>query len=970
MSNVTHETKNWMSKSRYLGSAATAIALLATPGASFAQEAETTEFDEIVVTGSRIVRKDIESVSPLAVTSAAEIKFSGHHRVEDLLNSMPQVQGSTGGSSFLGNGPTGTASVDLRGLGVNRTLVLVNGRRLQPGGIYTNAADINQIPSGLLKQVEVLTGGASSTYGADAVAGVVNFVIDKEFEGLKITAGASGYQHNNNNKFMQGIMDDAGFDYPTGSTLDGGQYNFDVAMGSSFADGKGHVSAYINYRTTTELRQESRDYSSCSLRTNSTCGGSGNAIIPNFDFYPVDPVTGETDYGPATYRDLTLNPDSGFIPNVDNRYNYAPINHFQRPDKRYAGGAFLNYEFNEHARPYMEVMFSKDVTVAQYAESGTFFNEAYRIKCSSPLLSDAQRADICGGYGLTGDQEFEFWVGKRNVEGGPRKNNLSHTAIRFVVGSEGQINDNWRYDVSLTYGSTTSANVYENDFFAPNIKRALENVTTIDGQISCGNAADRAAGCVPYQLFTYQGVTPEAAKTLTATASLNGQTQQTVVNAFVAGDLPFAIADDPIQTVFGVEYRKEQFDRTADQLFELGQLLGTGAQRSVNGQYDVKEFFSEAVVPLIQDAEFAQSLTLELGFRYSDYSTTGTAATYKVGATWQPVNELKFRGGYNRVSRAPNGLELFQPQNDGALWTGNDGCAGLAPVLTAAQCANQGVTAAQYGNISVSPAGQYGQVAGGNPDLKQETADTITFGLVAAPIDGLNLSVDYWDIKISDIIGTVGSELAVTQCGLTGNPAFCDLINRGPSGSLWLGRSANVVATNQNLGFTHTKGIDIAADYTADLGDGQLRFKLIATRLLKNFTQSIPDFAPSEFECVGRINSNCIPSPKWRHTMAVNYDSGSFWTVGVKWRYLSGAENDIAGDAARNHKDVAAQSYIDLTAGFDITENLNLAVGINNIFDKEPPLINDRYDFTNANTFPAIYDPLGRRLFATISAKF
>lgn len=966
MSDLTHETKNWMLRSRYMGGAATALALLATSNAGLAQdaEAETTEFDEIVVTGSRIVRKDLQSVSPLTVTSAEEVKFSGHHRLEDLMNNMPQLSGSTASSSYLGNGSTGIASLDLRGLGVNRTLVLVNGRRLQPGGIYSNAADINQIPSGLVKQVEVLTGGASATYGADAVAGVVNFVIDQDFEGIKLNAGISGYQHNNRNKFMQGILDDRNFDYPKGSTFDGGQYNFDIAMGSSFADGKGHVSAYINYRTTTELKQQARDYSSCSLSSASTCGGSGNAIIPNFDVYPIDPVTGETSYASDTNRWVTLDPNSNIIDSVGNVYNYAPVNHYQRPDKRYAAGAYLNYEFNENLRPYMEIMYAKDVTTGQYAESGTFFDEEYKVKCSSPLLNDAQRADICGGYGLTGDQEFAVYVGKRNVEGGPRKNNLTHSSIRFVIGMDGQVNDNWRYDASLTYGSTNSSNTYENDFFAPNITRALDVVLDANGNKVC---ASGEAGCVPYEIFTYQGVTPEQANTLTATAIVNGQTQMTVANAYVTGDLPVAIADDPIQAVFGVEYRKEQYERISDNIFELGQLLGLGgAQPSIRGQYDVKELFGEVVVPLVQDADFAQALTMELAYRYSDYSTTGGASTYKAGLTWQVNDMIKFRGGYNRASRAPNVRELFIPQNRG-LWSGTDVCAGASPIATAAQCANTGVTADQYGNVSVSPAGQYNQLSGGNPDLKQETGDTFTFGLVASPVPGMSIAVDYWDIKISDLISNITPELANTQCAETGNAAFCDLVTRSPSGSLWLGSQGSVLATNQNLGFTQKRGIDVDANYAMDLGDGQLRFRFLSTYLLKDFTQEIPDYAPSEYGCVGQLNGNCYPASEWRHTLSANYDSGDFWTVGLKWRYFSAVTNN---ESTNNHKDIAAQSYVDLSAGFEITENVSLAVGINNIFDKEPPLVNDRYDFTNGNTFPAIYDPLGRRLFLTVSAHF
>ncbi|WP_417320327.1 TonB-dependent receptor domain-containing protein [Emcibacter sp.] len=984
------------SRLRYGVSALVLAGLHTTPlhQTAHAQEAEEEMvFEEVVVTGSRIKRKDIESVSPLAIADAAEIKFSGHNRIEDLLNTMPQLEAAQ--NANLSNGSTGTASLDLRGLNnslltssfANRTLVLINGRRLQPGGIYTVSPDINQIPSGLIKRIEVMTGGASSTYGADAVAGVVNFVMDDEFEGIQISAGVSAYQHNNRNDYIQGLMDDQNFEYPDGSSgLDGEQYNLDFAIGSKFNDDKGHVTVYANWRKVEELRQGARDYSACALNGDGdTCGGSANAIIPNFDLYPRFP-TGEdgaleTDYAPETNRFASLQLD-GTLPEFDgtNVYNFAPVNHFQRPDERFSGGAFINYEVNEHFRPYAEVMFMRDTTKAQIAESGTFFDEEYHISCSSPLLTAAQRTDICGGYGLddsaTSTDEFAFYVGKRNVEGGPREDNLTHQSFRIVGGAEGDIKDSWSYDVSMLYGSTNASSTYKNDFFAPNIANAVDVELAEDGSIQCADADARAGGCLPYLLFTPGGITAEQANYLTATGILTGSTSELVFNAFVTGDLPISIAEDPVQAVLGVEYRKETFERSSDQLFEEGLLLGQGgATASVEGSYDVKEFFAEAFVPIIQDSEFAQELSMELGLRISDYSTIGGATTYKVGLNWQPIDEVKFRGSYNRAIRAPNVLELFLPQTEG-LWGGVDPCAGDPtdpdpdnhPVLNEAQCALTGVLPGQYGNISVSPASQYNNFSGGNPDLEEEVADTWTAGVVVTPLDGLTVSADYWYIKIDGIIGTINEELAVTQCGLTGNEFLCGLITRAGNGSLWLGKVGRVTSTIDNLGFTRQQGIDIAADYSIEAAEGSIFANLAGTILLEKFTQEVPDLVASEYDCKGSFSTSCIPSPTWRHTLRIGYDSHEWWTVTAKWRYFASVKN-LDSSVSEINQEIGAQSYFDLTASFVANENVNITLGVNNIFDKEPPMIGGDFA-TNANTYAGYYDTLGRYLHASVTATF
>ncbi|MFC7047777.1 TonB-dependent receptor plug domain-containing protein [Emcibacter nanhaiensis] len=951
---------------------AVASTLSMTAQVTQAQEADAEEgmmFEEVVVTGSRIKRKDIESVAPLVVTGAEEVKFSGYNRVEDLLNSLPQLE--AGQTAFISNGASGTANLDLRGLSPIRTLVLVNGRRLQPGGINSRAADINQIPTALIKNVEVMTGGGASTYGADAVAGVVNFIMDKEFEGVQMSAGIAAYQHNNGNDYIQGLMDEKGFEYPTGSSgLEGWQYTLDMTVGGSFAEDKGHAVAYVNYRKVDELRQESRDYSSCALSGGGTsCGGSGNAIVPNFYLGGLNP-DGSFNWD-EYYGYYTLDANSNFVPSVGNQYNYAPPNHFQRPDEKFSGGAFINYEINDNFKPYIELGFMNDRTSAQIAESGTFFAETLSISCSNPMLSAAQVQAICTDNGLGADDSFATYIGKRNVEGDPRRDVLEHTSYRIVAGTEGQIDDNWSYDVSVLYAATASSSTYLNDFHANLVSEAIDVTTDGDGNLVCTSGR---SGCVPYNVFTYQGVTAEAANALLATAQQTGFSSELVINGYVTGELPVTIAEDPISTVFGVEYRKEKYENISSYVYEQGLLNGQGGPTpSVAGHYDVKEFFAEAYVPIVQNSEFAQELSMELGFRYSDYKTSSDssydATTYRIGLNWQPIDEIKLRGSYNRAVRAPNVYELFEPQNLG-LWNGDDPCAGDVPVYTAAQCANTGVTDAQYTHVVPSPASQYNALYGGNPDLQPEKADTWTVGFVAHPMDNMNISVDYWDIKITDVVGYVGAATALQGCATTGLDTYCDLINRSGSGSLWLGTEGYVVATNANLGLRHWKGIDFSADYLMDFDNGgSLTVNMLGTLLLDKIYRDIAEDASTEYNCKGVYSDNCFASPKWRHTLRVTYNSGDFWTVSAKWRYYASIDGEDADVGSIDEDGIGAQSYFDLTASFDVTEQVGLVMGVNNIFDKEPPLVGGRYS-TNANTIAGYYDTLGRYLHAKVTAKF
>lgn len=959
-------TNNKLSKAVRLAitmGAASATAF-AFAGSVYAQEESTaneavptTKVERIQVTGSRIKRTDLESSSPVQVTSAEDIELSGYTRIEDLLNSLPQIEASE--TAFEANGASGTATVDLRGLGSNRTLVLVNGRRLQPGGVYSQAADINQIPAALVKRVEVLTGGGSATYGADAVAGVVNFVMNDDFEGVELTVGGSGFQHNNNNKYIQGLMDQRGFNYPTGSSgIDGKAVNIDLTMGGAIAEGRGHLTVYGTWRSVDELRQGARDYSSCALNGAGTgCGGSGTTPIPNLYFSPF--VNGDVDYSQEV--NWTLDPNGGFdTTRGPDPYNYAPVNHFMRPDERYTFGAFADIEINEHARAYFEASYMHDRTVAQIAESGVFFNE-FDLSLDNELFSDVQRQQLRDAFGPDITQ-VSVAIGKRNVEGGGRQDILEHSSYRIVTGLEGLISNSWSYDVSFQHGSTASNSVYMNDFYKPRIASALGDI----------NAPPCVDECMPYPVFTYDGISELAAASMAGTGILAGNTTQTILNGFVTGELGFTMpsASVPIAAVFGVESREVRFERIADEVFKLGALAGQGGPtQSLIGGYNVKEVFTEFSVPLVEHVPGIEHLILDLGFRYSDYNTSGGESTYKVAMDWSPAEDWKVRASYNRAVRAPNIAELFANQGIG-LWDGQDPCAGANPDYTAAQCANTGVTADMYGNIASSPAGQYNAIFGGNPNLQPEIADTMSIGVVTNPFDGFNFSIDLWDIQLKEVIGNINPELTVRQCAETGLDAFCNNITRHPATqNLWRGDEGYVTATSINLASRHWRGIDISSNYEKYIGEGKLTMKVIGSYSLKKEYEPLPGVATATYDCSGQINGNCFAQPDWRHTMTASYTTGSFWTASAKWRYFGAVDHDGSANDVLVGDGISSQSYFDLTAAFEINDYMGILVGVNNILDKEPPMVGGNLS-NNANTVAGFYDTLGRYLHASVTVRF
>ena len=713
-----------LSKYKYAAAPiALGMAMISTP--SFAQDAEEAESGgDIVVTGSRIARPEQDSVSPVTSIGAEEIDETGVVRVEDLLNNLPQTVAAQ--TAFISNGASGTATLNLRGLGTLRTLVLIDGRRLPQGDPFATAPDINQIPAQLIERIEVVTGGASSVYGADAVAGVVNFIMDRDFEGFKLDAGVNFYQHNNSSDGIRDLIRnrEPNVNLPAENQVEGFTYDFNAAFGASFDDGRGHVTAYAGYRQIEAALQADYDESACALRfdavdaTGFRC--SGSSTTPAGRFFRVPDFASFTfDGGPGTQ---TLRP---FVFNND-FYNYAPTNYYQRPDKRYTAGFFAEYEISDGVKPYAEFQYMDDRSVAQIAFSGTFFATAETLSCGNPLLGDQFAMTLgCVDVSDASAETFTTYIGKRLVEGDPRQNDLRHTSYRAVFGVKGDISSNWNYDVYALRGNTIYQNTYLNDLSTSRISQALNVVNSPTGPV-CVNPAN---GCVPLNVFTNGGVTRAAFDFISIPGLQNADLETYVVSGYLSGRLGDVFGAGDIGVVVGAEYRKEQYDLKVDQNFAEGTLAGQGGPTpAVSGEFAVREVFGEIVIPIISDG-FINSFTIEGGYRYSDYTTSGSSHTWKLGASLSPVAGIKLRGVYSRAVRAPNVVELFSPQSIG-LFGGTDPCSTAAPTATAAQCALTGVSAAQYGAIAANPAGQYNQLGGGNPNLDVEKSTSYTGGIV------------------------------------------------------------------------------------------------------------------------------------------------------------------------------------------------------------------------------------------------
>jgi len=1054
-----------------LGAAPLVLSVALASAPAFAQDAAdegtATANSEIVVTGTLIRNPNLEQSTPVNVTTADAIELKQSNVAEEVLRELPGVVPSIG--SAVNNGNGGASYVDLRGLGSTRNIVLLNGNRVAPSDV-SGRVDLNNIPLALIERVDALTGAAVTTYGADAITGVVNFVTKRDFAGLEVNASEQ--------------ITEKG---------DGNVFRVDATIGANFDDGRGNAVLSIGYQQSDPVYQGDRSFSDNTLDSYSnTFLGSGTSVpsrfsgtrpltggvpnvlaqytntgatVPNPNYDPTDPnstptlpVLALTTGGAANGGVRQVN-SAGQAVGTFQTYNFNPFNIFQTPFTRYNIYGQANYEVSDAVEVYTRGIFSKNKVSTIIAPSGSF-GGTVTINLNNPYLPAALRDQFCAfntapvvngvtaaGASVSGQtaytprftpaecaaaatatgrsdpnyREVSVTLNRRTPEVGPRISDYQTTFFDYRVGARGGITDTIDWNVEGSYGESENVQTIQNYTLQSRFRQA----SLVNGTLANPVCQDTSNGCVPVNLFGPEGsISPEAAAFLSENSSTTNRTSLAQVRGIVSGDLGFSSpgATQPISFAIGGEYRKYKAQQASDTLAKTpGELGGAGgAAPDIDGGYDVYEAYAEVVAPLIEDKPFFESLTLEAGIRYSDYSIQGAGGynttTWKAGGSWEPGAGVKFRGNYSRAVRAPNIGELFTPLSVGLTNLGIDPCAGGAPLADAnlrSICIAQGAPAGAIGSIENPTAAQANLTAGGNLNLQPEKADTWTLGVVWQPdfLPRFNLSLDYYNIKINNVIGAPLPGDIIEACfGASGansatDPA-CTSIRRNPITGGLDGDPATtggLFGQTNNLGRLYTDGFDLLLNYNTDLGFASLDWSFVGnwTRHSK-FNSNVANPDSINRECVGYYSVNCSftgsiqPEFQFSQRFTLGFDKVDVsllwrWQDAVSFEPLQLAADIAAAQAAPDDcpdptgaddggcvvdpqfRKIKAAHYFDLTTRFNVTENLTFTMTVQNLLDKKPPLVGNTIGSTtynSGNTFPSSYDALGRRYAVSAKLKF
>ncbi|HET6523035.1 TonB-dependent receptor domain-containing protein [Sphingopyxis sp.] len=998
------------------------VALVSAP--AYAQDAAVegaAPGEEIVVTGTLIRNPNLEQSTPVNVTTADTIELKQSNVAEEVLRELPGVVANIG--SAVNNGNGGASYVDLRGLGSTRNIVLLNGNRVAPSDV-NGRVDLNNIPLALIERVDAQTGAAVTTYGADAITGVINFITKRDFAGLEVTASEQ--------------LTEQG---------DGNIFRVDATIGANFDDGRGNAVLSVGYQQADAVYQGARPFSidQVDSYTGGT-GGSGTAVPSRFSgTRPIDPLTGlpSTDPTVANNGVFQVDPATGTAVPTFSTFNFNPFNIFQTPFERFNIYGQANYEVSDALEVYTRGMFSKQTVSTIIAPSGSF-GGSVAINLNNPFLPANLRNQFCGFNTTQADgiytplfsqaecdaaatavdaddpnyREVTTALSRRTPEVGPRISDYQTTFFDYRVGARGGITDTLEWSVEGAYGESENIQTIQGYTLQ---SRWREAALSNDG-VTCSSGN---TDCVPVDMFGPEGsITPEMADYLQENSTSVNRTSLAQVRGILSGDLGFAspLAVQPIGFALGGEYRSYKAQQQSDLLAKTaGELGGAGgAAPDIDGAYDVYEAYAEVVAPLIEDKPFFESLTLEAGVRYSDYSIRGAGGydtwTWKAGGSWEPGAGVKFRGNYSRAVRAPNIGELFTPTSTVLTNLGIDPCAGGAPVADAnlrAICIAQGAPAGTIGVITNPTAAQANITAGGNLNLQPEKADTWTLGVVFQPdfLPRFNLSLDYYNIKINDVLGTPlpGDIIAACFDNITAASASdpaCTSIRRNPLTGGLDGDPATtpgLFGLTNNLGRLYTDGFDLLMNYSTDVGFASLDWSFVGnwTRHSK-FNANVASADSLNRECVGYYSVNCSftgsiqPEFQFSNRFTLGFDTVD---ISLLWRWIDGVQfepqqlqDDLdfalanPGDCADPtgadpdgcvvdpaFRKVKAQNYFDLTARFNVSENLVFTATVQNLLDNKPPILGNTIGSTtynSGNTFPSTYDALGRRYAVSAKLKF
>ena len=924
------------------------------------------EVEEIIVTGSRLVRRDYVATSPITTLDRATFEFAGQPTLEASLNKMPQL---TPDYDRTANNPgNGTSRINLRGMGAGRTLVMLNGRRLASSGIGS-AVDANNLPNALTERVEIITGGASTVYGSDAIAGVVNVITRDDFDGIEINA--SGY------------MTEAS---------DSESYDVNLAIGHNFANGKGNITLYGGYLDRRESLQGDRAFTSVPLFENYQTGelqeGGSSATPEGVTFV----FTGNPP--PNHFERFTWDANGDPRPFVepDDFYNYAPINYLQIPLQRYSGGVFFNYELTRNIELYSELSITRK-KIRQNLAPAPAFSFPGLINTDNPILTPANSQFMQDNFlpadgAIPGIPNLVFgFFGRRLLELGPRVADSEKDYDRAVIGVRGEMVDGWDYDFWVTY---TNGDEVELQLNSASFTRYQQGFLV---DPATGQCYDPSNGCVPVDIFGPDAISDEAIDFIRLRPIVN-QTDRTqkLASFFLRGKLGATWAG-PISTAFGVEWREDEGGYQADDLLFTGDAIAFNPDATVSGKESVTELYGEAIIPLLQDSDYGEYLGLEIGGRYSEYKHAGSVDSFKIGADWQVNSTLRFRTMFQRSVRAPNLAEAFQERRESmgsyaATSPADDPCSALADPIGAGRvdaCVATGLPENLVGTFEAVQQFPTLFIDGGNPNLQPEVAETFTGGAVITPDawpDG-QFALDYYELEVEDEIGFINVNTACFDVANVDN-LFCDRITRDPLGGYNVSQVDNRIT---NRGLLSVRGVDTQVQWNTDLPDwfgigdnpADLVVNLTWTRMLRQSSQETA-FGTVR-ECVGRFGDPCtfindgFTWPRDRVTTTFNYASGN-WNMHLLWQWISTVDNaqplvvELFGDPEPrlSIESIPTRHYLDLGAAYRFSDNIVARLTVSNLTDVTPPLMGASQ--TPINTDSAMYDVFGRAYTLGFSLRY
>lgn len=879
--------------------------------------------EELTVTGSRIELGGFQAPTPVSVLDASQVEARGATNIANVINEIPAFTGTiTPASSGLNSRQNGINAVDLRGLGTNRNLVLLNGRRGTPFDEFGNV-DLNAVPSLAIGRVEVVTGGASAAWGSDAISGVVNLIYDEQLEGLKFNAQFGQSEH--------GDAEDT---------------RLAAAWGTSLNSGSGHFLLAADYNKNEGVPEgRARDWQRRSpALVNNPANTGPNDGIPQFMIrddavlFLASP-NGVTLPGDSAVDNLEFFPDGTARPRQlgEVRGNYMIGGSGSRladrsavfiPTERFNVLATFQHDIGESTEAFVEASFAQSKSSGRLVDVFSFGD--VQITPDNPYLPASVAA--------LGE---EFALFRTFEEIPPITSESKNDNMRFVAGLKGELGDSFKWNASGQYGRTKFSNVQPLNLLVGNLLLAADAVRDpVSGEIVCRanlNGANGAPGCAPINLFGKGSPSAAALDYITDRGTSDTEIKQQVFMADVSGELFDAWAG-PLLGTFGVEYRKEQLDRVVNSPNENDEFLIVNA-KALNGEFTAKEGFVEFALPLLKTDR--QALDLNAAARVTDYSTVGSVTTWKAGLVYSPVDSLRLRGSISRDIRAPSIGETF-----------------VKTVLLFSNVSNPFVDGSPTEFVETPTLG--------NADLTEETAKTTTFGVVYSA-GGFRASVDWYHIDLTDTIGVLAPQSVVNRC-FEGETSLCDLITFNPDDTI-----ASIAGKNLNLGTFDLKGIDAELRYSQALGSGDLSVGLISSYLIHK------EIAPSggrPLDTAGELGqASAYGTPDFKATLSVGYDIGDVGTF-AQVRYIgSGVYDATYGpeQLSKADNDIGAVAYVDLSANYNLSKlgygDLQVFAGVDNVLDKDPPVIPLNF-IANTATNGAHYDVIGRKYYVGARVQF